>query len=331
MTGFFSFKFRLWGLFTAAGVVAGIATLLGFFGLLNWRLELCSHFRVQYFLGLGVVALLLLIPRKRRNAAIFGVLAFVNLSVILPLYFGKVSAPASAGQPVRAILMNVNTANKNSAGVADVIRRYSPDVVVLEEVNRRWLSELVPALTGYGYSKQAPREDNFGIALFSKFPLSQCTVEYIGDAEVPSIVAEIETSQGKCTMLATHPLPPAGSEYARLRNGQLAQLPGWVHRATSPLVLLGDLNVSPWSPYFKRLIRDSGLRDSSQGRGVHPSWPTFSPMLLIPIDHCLYSRGIAIVDRRTGPYVGSDHLPLIVDFVVGDGSEAVQCTPSDKS
>jgi endonuclease/exonuclease/phosphatase (EEP) superfamily protein YafD len=116
--------------------------------------------------------------------------------------------------------------------------------------------------------------------------------------------------------MATHPLPPAGRDYSRWRNNQLAQLPGWVHRATSPLLLLGDLNVSPWSSHFRRLLRESGLRDSSQGRGVLPTWPTFSPLLRIPIDHCLYSQGIAIVDRRTGPHVGSDHFPVIVDFVI---------------
>jgi endonuclease/exonuclease/phosphatase (EEP) superfamily protein YafD len=41
---------RLWGLITSAGIVAGAATLLGFLGSLAWFLDLCSHFRVQYFL-----------------------------------------------------------------------------------------------------------------------------------------------------------------------------------------------------------------------------------------------------------------------------------------
>jgi endonuclease/exonuclease/phosphatase family metal-dependent hydrolase len=214
------------------------------------------------------------------------------------------------------MLVNVNTRYGNSARVADALRRFSPDIVVLEEVSTKWLSDLGPVLASYEHSSQEPREDNFGIALFSRFPFTQSGVAYIGDAEVPSIVAEIETGQGKCTVLATHPLPPAGREYSRLRNGQLAQLPRYVHRAASPVLLLGDLNVSPWSPYFRRLLRESGLRDSAQGRGVRPTWPTFNPLMLIPIDHCLYSPGIAIVNRQTGPHVGSDHFPVVVDFVI---------------
>jgi endonuclease/exonuclease/phosphatase (EEP) superfamily protein YafD len=36
----------------------------------------------------------------------------------------------------------------------------------------------------------------------------------------------------------------------------------------------------------------------------------------VPIDHCLVSPEITILDRRLGPAVGSDHYPLIVDFII---------------
>ena len=305
------------GLVTVAGVGVGAASLLGFLGPFHWLLDLFSHFRVQYFCGLVVVALCHLIPGMRRSAAIFGVLAAVNLAVILPLYFDRSPVPVSAGRSIRAMLMNVNTQLGNPASVANALRQSNPDIVVLEEVNTRWLNDLAPVLAVYQYSKQEPRADNFGIALYSKFPIAQSRVEFIGDAGVPSIMAEIETPQGPCTVLATHPLPPVGREYSRLRNSQLAQLPRWVHRASSPLILLGDLNTTPWSSHFQQLLNDSGLRDSLQGRGVRPTWPTRNPLLLIPIDHCLYSTGIGIVERQTGPHVGSDHFPVIVDFVIG--------------
>ncbi|MBU4198871.1 MAG: hypothetical protein KKG09_02950 [Verrucomicrobia bacterium] len=80
------------------------------------------------------------------------------------------------------------------------------------------------------------------------------------------------------------------------------------------------MNVSPWSSHFRRLLRESGLQDSAQGRGVQPTWPTFSPLLLIPIDHCLHSPQIAIFKKQAGPSVGSDHYPVIVDFLIKQGS-----------
>jgi endonuclease/exonuclease/phosphatase (EEP) superfamily protein YafD len=184
------------------------------------------------------------------------------------------------------------------------------------------LSDLQPVLAGYNYTRQEPRDDNFGIGLYSRLPFTQSQIVYIGEAEVPSVVAEIETTLGKCTLLATHPLPPAGGAYSRWRNDQLAELPNYIRRATSPVLLLGDLNVSPWSSHFRRLLRESGLKDSSQGRGVQPTWPTYNPLLLIPIDHCLYSPQITIVSKQVGPWDGSDHYPLIVDFLIKTEKES---------
>lgn len=307
---------RLWSLISAAGAVAGMASMLGFFGATNWFLDLFSHFRVQYFLGLSIVAMLLLIPRKRRWAACFGALAVMNLAVILPLYLGRTPARASGTPTVRAMLANVNTQTGNPAAVAAAIRRFNPDIVVLEEVSAKWLTDLKPVLEGYPHTEQDPREDNFGIGLWSRFPFARSRIAFIGAAGLPSIVAEIDTPQGRCTVVATHPLPPAGKAYSAFRDGQLAEISRWVRQATSPVILFGDLNTTPWNHSFKRLLRQSGLKDSAQGRGVCPTWPTFNPLMLIPLDHCLYSPGIEIMSRQTGPQVGSDHFPVIVDFVI---------------
>jgi endonuclease/exonuclease/phosphatase (EEP) superfamily protein YafD len=275
---------------------------------------------VQYFLGLSAAALLLLFPRQYRLAAVFGALAAVNLALVLPLFFGKAPPPATGRPPLRALLINVNTWHGNPAEVAAAIRRFRPDILVLEEVSAKWLADLGPVLADYRHAEQAPRNDNFGIALFSRYPFIQSCLAFIGPAEVPSVLAEIETPQGVCTVLATHPLPPAGREYSRCRNEQLAELPVWVKRASSPVLLLGDLNVTPWNYYFRRLLREAGLQDSARGRGVQPTWPASNPLLRIPLDHGLCSPEIRIVSREVGPPVGSDHFPVIVDFIIESGT-----------
>jgi len=38
--------------------------------------------------------------------------------------------------------------------------------------------------------------------------------------------------------------------------------------------------------------------------------------LMIPIDHCLVSRGIRVVKAQAGERIGSDHLPLIVELEI---------------
>ena len=84
----FAFSIRLWGIITAAGCIAGGASILGFFGHFSWFLDLFSHFRGQYFLTLSVCALIISVFRKYKLGVCFGVLALINLFSVLPLYFG---------------------------------------------------------------------------------------------------------------------------------------------------------------------------------------------------------------------------------------------------
>ncbi|MBA4388554.1 MAG: hypothetical protein C0404_11270 [Verrucomicrobia bacterium] len=311
---FLRFRVRPWGLLASAGLVASIATLLGFLGRFGWFADLFSNFRVQYFIGLAVVAVLVLIPRWRKMAVCFGVIALVNLGTIVPLYLGRPPEQPKVGQTQRAMLINVNTARGDANRVAAAIRQYNPDILVLEEVSERWIGQLESATSAYAFSRIVPRDDNFGIALFSKHPFIFCDVVVLSESGVPSIFAALKTPSGTLTVLATHPVPPAGGEYSRWRNQQLAKIPELTGLAGKRMILLGDLNATPWSHHFRQLVRRSGLIDSAQGRGFQPTWPTHNPLLFIPIDHCLHSRDIQITNREIGPNVGSDHYPLVIDW-----------------
>ena len=312
---FFSLRLRPGGLVIAAGVVACAATLFGFLGRYWWFFDLFSHFRVQYVIGLLVLSVLLLFGRYRRTATAFLLFACMNLTQILPLYFGGSTCGAAESPSLRAMLINVNTVSGDPARVRDVVSAASPDILVLEEISSGWMSHLAWLTNSHPYSCTEPREDNFGIGVFSKHPLSETEITYIGKAGVPSVVVTVRIGNADLRIVATHPLPPGNRDYSRWRNDQLDQLPDHV-RSTLPVLLLGDLNVTPWNYHFRQLLARTGLQDSAKGYGVQPTWPSFSPFLRIPIDHCLHSPEIAILDRRIGDNVSSDHYPLIVDFVI---------------
>jgi endonuclease/exonuclease/phosphatase (EEP) superfamily protein YafD len=87
-------------------------------------------------------------------------------------------------------------------------------------------------------------------------------------------------------------------------------------------LVVGDLNTTDFSPCFRDFLKASGLQDSRQGRGIQASWGPF-PLLEIAIDHCLTAPEIAVMQRRVGPHLGSDHRPVIIDLrlpAAGDGS-----------
>jgi len=57
-----------------------------------------------------------------------------------------------------------------------------------------------------------PREDHFGIALFSRLPLTNSGVVELGGAGVPSIATTIFIGGQQVFLLGTHPLPLGSAE-----------------------------------------------------------------------------------------------------------------------
>lgn len=313
-------KLNILGLFSAAGAVVCFVSALGFVGRVWWALELASHFRVQYVLILLVFSVVFAAARKWKPCAVFVVFFLMNVSVVVPVYLKPDLKGTVSEQSYRAMLINVHSSNDRYDLVTELIRQSEPDLVVLEEVNTDWMQGVMGIEKDYPYSTSKLRDDNFGIALFSRIPLESSDVKYIGADGLPSIVATIHTQTSVLTLIGTHPLPPMSRAYADSRNEQMNSLARYAKKAQKqgPVMLLGDLNTTPWSFKFGDLIDQSGLHDSRRGFGVQTSWPSFFWPLRIPIDHCLHSGDIHIQNRRIGPDVGSDHLPVIVDFTVSE-------------
>lgn len=324
-------RIRVAGLVSAAACLAALATLLGCLGRLHWTLDLLSHFRVQYAGSLALAAAALALLRHPRLAAGYLALAGLNAAFVLPLYVARRPPPPPHAATHRAVLINVNTHTGEPDRVARFIREADPDLLLIEEVNRDWLTRLAPALAAYPFSLARPRRDNFGIALYSRYPLEGSGFVVSGEAGVPSVLTQVLLPEGAITLLGTHPLPPAGPDYSRLRDQQLRNLPYFIYHATAPVLLMGDLNVTPWNHNFTRLIRRSGLRDSARGFGVQPTWPVFAPLLRIPLDHVLHAPEIVVAARRVGPDVGSDHFPVIVDFARAPDRPAARSASEEPS
>ena len=300
----------------ASGVAVGMSSLVGFLGGLTWYLDLFSHFRVQYFAILAVLSVLLLPLRRPRVAACLMLLALANLLTILPFYFGDSNSARPRGDELRLVTLNVNTRRGDPALAVRMLEQLDADVIALQEVDQRWLDELQEVLLHYPYSKASVRNDNFGIAIYSRLPLNSAEIVALGNAGLPTVHAELQVSSGPLHILVTHPLPPTSARNWHERNEQLAAIAGFVRDLSDSVVVVGDLNITPWSPHFARLLSESGLHDSMRGFGVQPTWPAWLPLMLIPIDHCLHSDDVIITSRAVGFYVESDHLPVVVELQV---------------
>ena len=316
MTKFLRLNIGLSGLLAATGALVCLLTVTAFLGQFWWVFDLTSHFRVQYAAALVLWAAGFGLGRKRRGAIVFSGFAALNLALVLHYcLFGQAVIPQPRTQ-LRALLANVHAANRRFDLVLQLVRESQPDLIVLEEVNDEWLKNLAALKADYPHTCQQAREDNFGIALFSKIPLTQSEVVFVGDAEVPTVTAEVKISNKVIKILGTHPLPPGNAENTTLRDQQLMALPTLLKGWSGPVILLGDLNTTPWSPTFRAVLRETNLLDSGRGLGLQTTWPANLFPLRIAIDHCLLSRDLGVVARKVGPDIGSDHFPLLIDIAI---------------
>ncbi|MCK5474600.1 MAG: endonuclease/exonuclease/phosphatase family protein [Candidatus Aenigmarchaeota archaeon] len=297
--------------------LAIIGTAAGFLGRLHWFVDNFSAFRIQYCLILLVGAIIMGLGKKYRMCAIISVFALLNLILILPFYLGS-GLESGTQQSSKLMMFNVNTGNSEYNAVSDYIKEIDPDFVALLELNTAWWRNIEPLLEQYPYHEKRLRADNFGIAFLSKYPIESEIVTGMSNIDVPSIIAVVKNNEKRLTIITTHPLPPVGELYFTNRNLQLEKLAQLVGSIEGNIILAGDLNVAPWSVFFSGFMDDSMLRDSSQGFGIQPSWPTMLPLLYTPIDHCLVSENVVIHNRQTGPDLGSDHLPIVVEFSLRD-------------
>lgn len=300
-------------------LLVSLVSLAGFFGRTAWILDLFSHFRFQYLVLLLIATIVLFVGGFYLQALASGFFLILNLLLIVPLYIKE--SPAShpvltipQHQTYRVLLANVLQKNAAFGALRHLIRMSKPDILVLIEVNKTWIDQLEPALKDLPFSRMKLRDDNYGIAIFSRIPATFSEVKYFGSDEIPSIVATYSIHQRRVTLLATHPPPPKTKRASAARNEQLAEIAEYLKTIAGEKILVGDLNLTSWSPYFSVLTRASGLRDSRQGFGMQNSWRAYRSWLVIPIDHILVSPGILVQSRRVGPFIGSDHYPILLDF-----------------
>jgi len=298
--------------------LACIGTIVGYFARAWWIFELASHFPVQYLVILLTCSLIYLARAKYTTAVTVAVFAFINLYLVVP-FDAEVHAKAPStfheSKKFRALLINVNHGNQNYKKVREFIRLTDADFIVLLEVNEQWLEELQPLETAYPYRRGISLED-YGIGLFSRIPFEGAEIKIIGKVGNLSVIARFNNNGQRFTLIGTHPEPPVRPAEAFRRNQQISALARYVSSLRDPVILLGDLNTTPWSPYFRDLLVKSGLRDTRAGYGLQPTWPTMFPPLWIPIDHFLISSDVVLHARMIGPNIGSDHYPVLVDFSV---------------
>ncbi len=297
-----------------------LPTWVGLLARQFWLAELATHFTWHYcwLLPLALIGCALL--RAWRLCGFTAITLALNAAAVAPL-FAPVARPAAeklaAAPRLRVLTQNVLKQNKQAGLVVDLVRQETPDLFLLLEVNQRWIDAMAPLLDEYPHHCHELRDTRSGMAVFSKQPLLNVRFEKLTPADRWTLIAEMPHAGHTVTVIGLHAYHPHAAAERAWRDDNLHGAAQLASKAPGPVVVMGDLNVTPWTPCFGDLLRESRLQDSLRGFGVQRSWSYRRDWpLLLPIDHVLHSRDMVVLNRRIGPYVGSDHRAVIVDLAL---------------
>ena len=292
-----------------------LLSVIGYFSKTFYFAELASHFNVQYA-GISIALCLIFIWRKvwLKWFVLAIVIAVINLIPIFQLYTGD--QPATDAASFKLLSINLLRSNENSEEVLYYLNDKSPDVVVLMEYTPNWDKVLDTLKKQYPFRHAVPLEGNFGIAVWSKVE-AVFEERYYAMDEVPSIKTKLKWEGEEIDLLATHPTPPTNPFDWDARNIQFERIEKErIKNINKPFVLIGDFNTTSFTGAFKKLKENTLTRDSRKGFGLQPTWPTWNKLFFISLDHCLVSDEVVVLNRKTGKYIGSDHLPIELNLTL---------------
>ena len=159
------------------------------------------------------------------------------------------------------IWLNVHSDNEAKQEVIDYLLDKNADLILLSEVNDQWIQSMEVLNKRWPYQMLHPQEDNFGMAVFSRFEFDSHARLKLDAFEVPAVEMILRFRDWKTlAVFAVHPVPPIGKNYTQSRDNYLANLSRHLHGQKKPCIVIGDFNATPWHPPVRRLLNQNQLK-----------------------------------------------------------------------
>ncbi len=292
-----------------------VFSCLGLLAPIDIGFDTFNHFRLQYAVCLLAAVGICSFLRLKKYIVLFGVFAILNILPVLYLYSPPPSGHVVGSEKLKILNMNLWFTVRDSALVLERIRETDPDIIVFQELTPRTVQALKPALARYMFSEIKSVNDPSGCGIFSRIPLKSLsqsqpfldffTIQY----------ATFQIGPKSVTLVNLHTFRPPREDWLRADLAMLDFLQK-LRQKSDEMILIGDYNATPWSYYFLQLTNKLKLQDTELGMGPQFSWPSYAPLLYLPIDHCCISSGISLCTRKVLRPTKSDHLPLFVELAI---------------
>lgn len=282
-----------------------------------WVGDLAISFRVQLAAAAFLLAVCSVWLGRRRAAALLLLAAAWSASALGPLLQAP-SHPVSSSSAtrIRVAAMNVFFLNDDYGSALAWLEAEQPDVVIVTEATEVWRKSFWRLRNRYPVQHLAYGAGRRAHVLLLARAATRVDSLGIAPGAAPAVYATLEIGGRTLSILGVHAHWPLGPEASRRRSRGLQAIAHFARTTRGPLIVAGDLNLTPFSPQFEGLLRAGGLANAAAGYGWQPTWPTFLPPAGIQIDHVLVRNGIETQDFRRGPRIGSDHRPIVADLAL---------------
>jgi len=278
-----------------------------------WICDLLANLRAHTVLTLLLILPLQLYFKQLLLTSVTATVVAINVVTSVDQWSFVASEDSARATELVIISYNLGSENRDRSAASEFLNTMPADLIILQEYSFTWHEDLRQLSEYYPYSVAEPRDDNFGIALLSRYPLVDSAVQKFSGSHIPFVRSTVLVENQKIAVIGLNLQWPMLPSLFSERNEQIKTIITISDTSVEQLVVCGDWNMSSWSGWYRHVMK-SGLHDGSYPIRLDPTWP--APLLWtgIPIDHCFASKDIEISTAQTGPSLGSDHRVILVEI-----------------
>lgn len=217
----------------------------------------------------------------------------------------------------KLLVMNVLMDNRNGTKALRLLEESDPDIIIGLETDEWWVEQFAKLKSKYKHRVEIPKDNTYGMILFSKYELTDTDVKYLLIDDVPSIHTKVVVpGDGYFRLYAVHPKPPmpGHSLYSTKRDAELIMVGKETRELDEPIIVAGDLNDVAWSYTTTLFQRFSELLDPRIGRGMFNTFNSKYLFFRWPLDHVFHSDHFQVMKITRLPHFGSDHFPIMIEL-----------------